>query len=106
MQKLKKLLKTLCLAAVASLSLVGCDDYPAPHPRLVDWKNQRFLNHVLVDRDTLAFRKNGWDHDMSKLNANYCFENEEALNQLSWARRAIKKSKQISDQLFQQFDLQ
>ena len=72
---------------VAAVALSSCnDDYPSVHPKLVDWKNQRYLNHELVDKENVQFRKTTWSSNMETLHGDYCFEAREIARLNDWAR--------------------
>jgi hypothetical protein len=82
------------MVAVSFLISSCADNYPDVHPRLIDWKRQRFLNHELVDRKSVQFEATTWDSDLSKLNGNYCLSGREMGELAAWARRQQNKSSQ------------
>lgn len=91
MRTLKTLLK-ICSMAVA-VSGCGLDPYPVTKPKLVDWHKQRYLNHELVDRQNVTFRKTTWSTDMSQLHGDYCITGDEMAELNSWGREAATHCK-------------
>lgn len=95
MRTLKKLVKTFCLVAAGSVLASCAPDYPEVHPKLVDWRRQRYLVHELIDRKNVTFRKVEWVYSMKDLDQHYCLSSAEIAALNGWARE--KQAQRASD---------